>query len=960
MKIQGYFNNIDNSKTYWIQIGDYGIVKYIKDSLEELDEQSICWGVTPITINSDMSDTLENVYIRSCQVNLISNFDIRDLVVADNYTDIPIEIRYDDSEGDVIFSGFVNPLSFNQDFALDWNEFTLSCVDKLGLLEYIKFPPLLSDYNYATPHYFIDLILDECGFSNVTYNIEYDQTNNTQINPIVFMGESEDDWLNCKEVLEEIGKVYGCYFYQNGDDCVVENILLYNLNNPIRITKDDYMSNDTNISIQEAFNRIECKVDLVGIKEALVDPFSDNELEYVGVRAERVLSEVSYNLGNKQTWDLFMNFKNIVNDQVPIYKNWQQYNNTDENFYEYDYYCRIMRNDMYSFGSTNYLNAGYGDTGNNIWRTLKWLHDNPGKGAFLEFSKTQNLVDTKKRSTLDIESDKQQMLLIQVGGHGRSYKNGINGTVIPQHAQALETQFIQNSPICSIEVSNANNFVPTDVTKTNYLVISGKLRLNPLQCRTGFWYEYPAPPGGNGSYNTDSFTPWNPDVMSQNTVYTLLSNWANIDWSYGSYYLEQQTMGQGGLWSFYSGKVYKNNNDAGNGLYYQYYGWDNIAETEQPDGKWPFNQTQNYTRAIALPYLSPNTMLGPYDTSTYKSAVSQDITGVTKCAILACELSIGEGANKKYLVENLDILRTANYKQIPFEVYSQLYQWKTEAECPEIGGVKQKWFTIGVCPDKGDFIIGKELEIQNTVSSQMDLPTGTKGTAIPVTSTDKLQGKLEFKILGPYNAKWYPGNIVKHGWDWSRYFGYDEGDRYLMDYVENIQITDLQIKPYANGQLTRVAGFKSATEGDKDLIYYSDTNDIYTESKEFSCKICSCLDSDECKELGLTFGLTNSTILTTNNDPFYGMNYKDGSTGVKLEEARVSEQYNIWKRPRKIIDTSLKLIDPEKAYIKNNYMFSYLKYPNNQPQIYKILTREIDLKYDAMTCSMKELSDEAN
>jgi hypothetical protein len=41
-------------------------------------------------------------------------------------------------------------------------------------------------------------------------------------------------------------------------------------------------------------------------------------------------------------------------------------------------------------------------------------------------------------------------------------------------------------------------------------------------------------------------------------------------------------------------------------------------------------------------------------------------------------------------------------------------------------------------------------------------------------------------------------------------------------------------------------------------------------------------------------------------------------------------------------------------------MFSYLKYPNNQPQIYKILTRAIDLKYDTMTCSMKELSDETN
>ena len=730
--------------------------------------------------------------------------------------------------------------------------------------------------------------------------------------------------------------------------------MLYDLSNPINIEQDDYASDDTNISIQEAYNRIECQVDLVGMQETLIDPFADSKLEYVhnSTRAERVLSEIVYSC--KQNWDLFVNFRDIIWN-IPNYKNWQQYDNHDENFVEYDHYCRIMQNELYDFGPHNYLNDGLGLTGNNVYATLQWLHDHPGKGAFLEWAKTDNLVDTKKRSMLDIDSNKQQMLVIQVGGQGRSYNTGVNDSVIPSLAMRLETIFNTNQPVFTIDVQNANNFIPNDVSQTNYLVINGSLRLNPLQCRTGFWYEYPAPANGNGSYDSDPFCIQNPSVMSQNTVNTLLTYWANIDWSYGAqHWGAGQGMGQGGYWTFYSALVQKNYHDKSNMAYYQYYGWDNIAETPAPDGQWPFNQTPNYTRAISLPYLSMNTVLCPYDTSSYKNTSYNDITGITKCAILACELSIGEGENKKYLVENLDVLVNASYKQIPFSIYSQLYQWKKLADCPVYNGVRQTWFTIGVTPDRGDYLIGKELKIQNTVSSQMGLPSGVTGTAIPITSTDALQGRMTFKILGPYNAKWNTDNVIRHDWEWYKYFGFTTNDRYIMDYVENIQITDFTIKPYANGQLTRVAGYKSLD--DKDLVYYSDSNEIYESNKDYSCKLCTCLTSEDAAGMGITFGLSNSTILNLNDTPFYGMTYK-GTNDVKLEQARVSEHYNIWNRPRSIIETTLKLINPEKAYLKNNYTFNYLKYKGtNTKHIYKTLSRDIDLKYNNMTCTMKELS----
>ena len=155
--------------------------------------------------------------------------------------DIPIiikkaEVGYNDNDDvsgwNTIFSGFVNPLSFNQPFALRWNEFELECIDKLGVLEYKLFPDLLKDEqgnmnkSYKTPREFIKLALEKVvEFSGINYSIDYDELNgtkidhttDTKINPQIFIGDSKDDWMTCKEALEEIGKIYGCFFWQDGD-----------------------------------------------------------------------------------------------------------------------------------------------------------------------------------------------------------------------------------------------------------------------------------------------------------------------------------------------------------------------------------------------------------------------------------------------------------------------------------------------------------------------------------------------------------------------------------------------------------------------------------------------------------------------------------------------------------------------------------------------------------------------
>ena len=975
MRIQGYFNNIDNSKTYWIQIGkeipgQSGNIQYIKDSSDTLDDHTICWSSDPVVISSNMSDTFENVYVRSCEINLVSNFDIRPYVIAENIYDLPVEIRYDDSEGDIIFSGYVVPLSFNQPFAVEWNEFTLNCVDKLGLLEYIKFRPYITSLNYDTPRSFINKIIGvgegnyPITFAQRQYNIEYDHTTDTKINPQIFIGESENDWMNCKEVLEEIGKIYGCYFYQNGDTCVIENILLYNLNDPVMVTQDDYLADDTNITIQEAYNRIECTVDLSTIDETIVDPFKDEYFVPTTERAERVLTEIMVKGGgDKMTTkaDCFKDFMRLATGRPDIFtqvqpvRNWYKevgggapgpYYNEAVDPEVYDIYCQVYNNKSLDFGNDSYLDNG-GSDATDAWKTLKWLYDNPGKGAFLGFASTNDLINPANDAEPSLD-DLKKMLLIQVNSDRQQSDFNDTDTL-------FSNQITGNEPICSYHSDASNNFVPNDTGTTNYLLFSGSITLNPITPRVCFTdYEKDNIPLGvslhdwmasYGEYYTDYWLSWR---MAQCPA-DALADYINQTWQQNVvvYMLNFDS-------ALYKRFTKEKPSDS-DGYYLQYYGWDNIIPGFDPETGVvtpdpPYNQNPNYERKIALPYLKPKFKKLQYSGSSFqkRKGTALKIDKVNYVAVLACELTIGEGADMKYLVEDFSV-RENNIWSITYNKYKNLYKWCTYDECPDIGdGRKQTWFTLGINPSTDKSILGEEWKIAKNVSIEMNI--GDKeGTAIPIYSDSGLVGPVNFKILGPYNSTWDHTYAVKHGaWFW-KHFSTESENVSILAFTENIQISEFKIELVSDKE-------SSDENDDNDLVYYSHESNIYQETNGYECKFCTSLRNADVTRLGINYKPNNSAILDLNNTPWHGMIYK-GTPYVKLEEARVAEHYNIWKRPRSIVETTLRLVEPEKAYLKTNYMFNYLKYDNNQNHIYRALNREIDLKYDTMLCTMKELSD---
>ena len=933
MTFEGKFKSIDNKFIYYLKIGNgIGTTREIQDGDIDAynDGEILCFaGDSPITIQSDTSDTFENVYVRSATVTLVANYDIRKYVVAENYMDIPIiikkaEVGYNDNNGVsdwmIIFDGFVNPLSFNQPFALRWNEFELECIDKLGVLEYKFFPDLLMDEqgnmdkSYKTPREFIKLALENVvEFSGINYSIDYDELNgtkidhttDTKINPQIFIGESKDDWMTCKEALEEIGKIYGCFFWQDGDICYVKNILLNDLKNAYQLKKEDYMGDDANISVDTAYNLIKCEVDISSIDSDFIDPFDKDAIQATTKWPERILTEF---VSNGRGSDSLIRFADMLNstDTVKNFNNW-----TGASLKEcsiYDHYAQIMKNDLFEFSlydkyghltRPSYLDdvsvgGGGGNNTTNSIDTLNWLKEHPGRGAFISFGSTNNLVDQSNTSSVNI-NDLKTALVIQVGGHCSDDEI---------ESGRIEGQINNNKPICTYNLDTSNNITPNDVTTINYLLINGSILLNPVQPKTGIKWT-------NNDYD-----------KSVNTAKECMDEWGQDP----NLYLFSVPSNK----SLYKRCIDISDNEAG---YYQ-----NISWTNTPDEKYyPFNQTPiTNDKTQFSPTLKVNREKFQWEGSYYEKYNASEVDDLHYVPILALELKIGD----KYLCEDVEKMKKYNWQNLYPSSLQEIYQWLTANEAAAKG--LSTHFTIGIDPSIGDYIIGKEHKLKETTNISLGL--SKNGFAIPIPYTAALNGDVTLKILGPVNVSWDEVGYKRSGiWFWKSWWT-THNRKTLLSYVENIFINDLTFEIVSDNQR------KEQLNDDNDLVYFSATSDRYTDEQSFDCKFCTSLTTDEVNKLGIDYNLNNSSIRGLDNLPWTGMVY-NGIKDVKLEEARVSEQYAIWHKPRNIFEATLKLSYPEKCYYDQNFTISYLK-----GGIYKIISREIDLKQNTMNCKMKDFS----
>ncbi len=843
----GTFNDFDNSNTYKVTINAGGGVT---KTFEELD---IHFSPDPVHITCERSDLTQLIMISQCQIKFKSkDTSLPNLLLANTNRSISVTIeRTTPNNTAVLFYGYVDPLQFNQGFAYNYEEITLNCTDPLGALEDLYIQDTSVNESDSMPMMnFINAIFNKI-FENDTDKFSGIKTfisneinpNDIKANASIFYGKDKDDRMNLYDTLMELLKYLGCTVAYEPQSGVIHMFNLYNVSNSDDEhktwfdAKEDAMDDSGTISYDEAYNRITltCKIEPVEDEIKLID----DELMY----------------SDYTNYQKYMTELVSAGEGTSAYNGFQDLLLTEETGYDagysIDHFCYVKRSTAWSFGSNSYITAMGGTEGDSQNRmtgdqsdVLRWLKNNPCKAAFVSFGKG-NKLNYKDNSPIN-NIPMTDYLVISICGHNDHGQYGHNTTMF--------NQIQNNAPICKYTGFQSLNLTPADDTITNYIVISGKMILNPLQRKTGPKWDKDANwPGGD--------LPSNLYNASTNTYQDALAALSRFE----SYYTGQ-------IPSTWHKTV--SHPDNGDGAYYQQKWW-NCS-----DPRNPVYTVSNDTGIFGFLDNKENEML-KYSWTSYSGYSGDETDVISKLPILACQLKVGN----KWCVERLDLGAEG---QGVFEWYTE-EEWKTKTQLYK-KGYDKPYFTIGINPKTDDKIVGHSYSIQNNISYTMNVD-GT-GTAIPIKMSDKLNGVPEFSILGPINQMWNEIERI-HPSFW-RHTDWRDHKFWTLELLDSILISDLKIELKSNN-----ANMSSKkTTADNDLMYYSDENIFYTEKLENNINICTPLTMSQCEQKGIKYQQSNSYVLKTNDEPFYGW----GDSKIKPEELYIDYLYRQYCRPAQIIE----------------------------------------------------------
>ena len=299
----------------------------------------------------------------------------------------------------------------------------------------------------------------------------------------------------------------------------------------------------------------------------------------------------------------------------------------------------------------------------------------------------------------------------------------------------------------------------------------------------------------------------------------------------------------------------------------------------------------------------------------------------SKLPILECELIIG---NKRLIESDID------------EFGNSTFQWVTIVQEPtiEYEGVSYPitTFSLGVNPAIGDYIIGQEYNIQNTISYTMNI--NAEGTAIPIKKSDALSGAVTFRILGPVNCLW--NDITRRHPSFWRHTRWTQNSRFVLSHTENIIVRDFECKIYSNNGNIEVAD-------EKDLIYCSDeSQDFISKKDNITFKFITQLSSAEANAKGLSAGVNlNAVINMTSNLPLGSIYNATTNETAKAEEHYVDAYYREYNSPKVLLETQLHNDSNMKLF--NTYRSTTLG------KNFFIQSMGYEVKWDKINLTLKEI-----
>lgn len=517
MYIHGYFYNQQNDK----------ITVYIltrNDRTVEVEIGATGSGMAftddPVEITSQVNDTFDHLLCQQASIRLLTKDFIPDFFCASCHDAVVNIYRGDEC----LFAGYIEPQTYSQSYNEEFDEIELSCIDMLTALQYAKYRNIGSlgvSYNMvkATAEQrtffsvFMEIIntiashIDIAGghpvrclydgskaIDNILAN-RYLIFKQTSINELLFLGNEEDNVWQQNEVVGEMLRYLNLHIIQSGftfyifswesvkstDDIRWSDLVtgehLHMYRKSIDISIDNVMDADTTISIGEVYNQIllNCKIESV---ESVIESPLDNDL---------LVSPYS----NKQKYMTEYSSHGEGHLAIKAFDDIVHGNNTDyDGGSVTDWYIQVKNNPQWLFpkNGNGDLMQEYCVDNANQQRLLNLLAVQPA-AAIVALGKIEKKTGGKDNAPVP-KISMTNYLVVSVNGNEEDNES----TVYPNPVS------LKAGMPCAIYNGNTTGgvFSPSDDDTINYIVLSGRIMLNPVMKLTDTFkaiYNNEAPQG---------------------------------------------------------------------------------------------------------------------------------------------------------------------------------------------------------------------------------------------------------------------------------------------------------------------------------------------------------------------------------------------------------------------------------------------------------------------------------
>lgn len=824
------------------------------------EKADVYFSEDPAEIENEVNDTFDVLLRNSAKIRLLCGNLIKNLF-STSCRDAIVNIYKNDT---CIFAGFIEPQTLSQPYNDRWDELELNCIDALSALQYSKYKnvgALGVIYAFvkaeAAQRSFYDIAteilqgvtegLDILGDQNIKFWYDgskavdaqtanrYQVFKQLSISDLLFLGDDESDVWQQDEVLEELLKYLNLHIVQDGFNFyifswesvkatpdkiiwhdIVANSTKTTAQQAVTIALANVADCDTTISIGDVYNQLLLTAKVENIESVIESPLDEDLLVSPYINKQKYLTEYSSDGEGKTAYNAFYA---MTHDQKTTYGGGAIT----------DWYVQVMRNKQWTFpmkGNTDIDIVDYfGSEGTNQHALPDWLGQAPGAAIMALGSVKINTANDDNSPTSKVNMT--NYLVVSVNG------NGVDNDENKTYPSVADIQ--KNIPYAVYTGNKAGGvFSPPDEETTNYIVLSGKVILNP--------------------------------IMKQTNTYTNLHNKEWTTWP--------QNIEKGMIYVWHQTVPSRNNGD---GRYYTRQYWQ--AETPSKEVSWHEGADSGFY---------PYTGEGPEEYEFKYSAVGDSTDTISKVAVLACMLVIGD----KCVVETGTNGQTTDF------VWQK---YKERSECQSDDEYYQQCFTIGFDPKIGDKLVGTEFSIQNNIDYKMGIDA--EGIAIPITKGDKISGQVRFMILGPVNATW--DVITRRHPTFFRHTKWSSSSVPLLAHVSSILIKSFEVKVYSDN------GLISNGNDDNDIIYMSDTKETFVNKKDdLEFKINSALTATECAQLGVSNTVKLSTPLNiSTGDGVLEVYDRNGNVKAKPEQIYVDSYYTEYHRPRIVMEQKLRDID---------------------------------------------------